>query len=683
MTRESSRENATAENSVLAQDRAVERVRSNGRRWAQWCVVGLQVVLFGLVVRCAVLQLGEKKSKFDELQQKYLNASYDGSAPRGRIRAAGGETLVRNRSRWRVAIDPNTAAGIRFDPNDEDGLTLDPKSDDGTSLEHKRARVAAALDVAERTFGDRPDWDEVRSRVLALVGTKKSGSRYVYLGEVHTAWEKDRFEREVRRVRAARFKAKEPAFRRGAFPIREEWGRVYPYGDLAISVVGETRRANMRGRDKEPLPTGIFGVELDYDDVLEPPSIEEPRLRGVDGFRAGGSVSAPRGADVRLTIDLKLQMLLEERMAQALEEHGAWRVTGCVVDPRDGSILAAANAPRLRRGDYVRLSNLDPSELEWHYDLRLKNFAYEPGSTIKPFFLAEAIVQGVDLTQVVTPIEKEWNSREFGLRRMFYDSGPSREQGLTIEESVIHSSNIGMARLGLMLKEDGCRRALTRFGILEHGERKGPWSLYTVTSLPMGYEMYVTPWSLVRAYCALINGGVAVEPHYVAAIDGREPPRRERQRLLDAASSAEVRRILRRAAVEGTGRRLDCEPVPIAGKSGTVKIFEDGQYQKVYRSSFVGFAPWDSPRFLVYVLVDRPATEKYYGAQVAGPVARELLGALMREPGNALGERVDAAVQACRSPVDAPTMGRDGGQSRRALGGVGARPVRGSRAGGR
>ena len=102
-------------------------------------VVGLQVVLFGLVVRCAVLQLGDKKSEFDELQQKYLNASYDGAAPRGRIRAAGGETLVRNRSRWRVAIDPNTAGGK-----------------DDSSLEHKRARVAAALDVAERCVNIQP-----------------------------------------------------------------------------------------------------------------------------------------------------------------------------------------------------------------------------------------------------------------------------------------------------------------------------------------------------------------------------------------------------------------------------------------------------------------------------------------------------------------------------------------------
>ncbi len=126
--------------------------------------------------------------------------------------------------------------------------------------------------------------------------------------------------------------------------------------------------------------------------------------------------------------------------------------------------------------------------------------------------------------------------------------------------------------------------------------------------------------------------------------------------MLAPATAATLRQLLIRAASEGTGRDLDCGPVLLAGKTGTAKVWEnDGWAEGEYRSTFIGFAPWHRPRYLVYVLVDRPRGQ-YFGAQVAGPVAREIIGALMGEAGNPLGERLRNALNSCDSVPQAPII---------------------------
>ncbi len=594
----------------------------------------LQFGMLALAGRCAYLQL-HCRERYQALQDRYLYRTEREAAPRGSIWSRNGEALARNVPVWRVGLDPAIAAGTgERDPT------------------RRQERVRAAVRYGLACFGLAQGASERESIALAQLA---AGKRWVFLLETE----------DEARVRA--LGADLPATSAGAgigrdaFAIELGWRREYPHADAALQLLGEARPVAAHDASGRPLAGGIFGLELDCEAWLAggerahcfetAGGLRPIRCREVEPIEA----RLPRASDIVVTLDLKLQLLLERLLEEALATTGARRVMGVVMDPRNGEILAAGSAPFLTRGEYGRRMLEDPKELE-RYTLPLDTFSYEPGSTLKPVILAEAIARGLDLGQLVTPGGKSWSLRPLGIGRTISDSGAGHDRPLSVEEALVYSSNIGMVKLGLILKEEGLRSALERFDL----PRKRRWDAYTTTSIPMGYEIEVTPRQLLAAYAAIANGGRRVEPHAVRQVDGARRTERalpaEGARALDAHEAATLCALLRRAAVEGTGRRLDCGPVEMAGKTGTAKVSEGGVYvDGEYRSCFVGFAPWQDPRWLVYVLVDRPRGQ-YYGAEVAGPVARRLIGALMHEAENPLALRLRAAVGACDALLPATTM---------------------------
>jgi cell division protein FtsI/penicillin-binding protein 2 len=200
----------------------------------------------------------------------------------------------------------------------------------------------------------------------------------------------------------------------------------------------------------------------------------------------------------------------------------------------------------------------------------------------------------------------------------------------------------------------------------EHGTRPQEWNWWSIPSVAFGYQIQVTPLQIATAYCSLANGGTPVTPHVVRWVGQRSLTRELRRSPLPTAyrrASDRVREVLSRAAVEGTGRHLTPAAIGLAGKSGTTKLLRAGAYSEDrVVASYIGFAPWDAPRYLVVVVVEDSEAELNFGAHVAGPVVRNLLGALLGESGHAGEELLRRALERFRKvPTIRVRTGGEGG----------------------
>ncbi|MGA3169921.1 MAG: penicillin-binding protein 2 [Chthoniobacteraceae bacterium] len=408
--------------------------------------------------------------------------------------------------------------------------------------------------------------------------------------------------------------------------------RVYPNGTMACHVIG------FMNSDHQ----GIQGIEAQEDEYL----------RGHEGFRyierdrSGnelvayrGEERAPRdGCNVRLTIDMNLQNIVENEIDAACAEFKPKKVIVIIMRPQTGEILAMANRP-----------NFDPNEVCSGSSDYLQEHAsgmincaiadeMEPGSTFKMVTVSAALNE-----HVVEPdsiIYCENGAFNYG-GRLLHDHHPYGD--LTVDDILIKSSNIGAAKLALGLGEErlyGYIRAYgfgERTGVALPGEIPGlvyppqRWSKLSITRIPMGQEVAVTPLQTLSALCAIANGGHLMMPQIVHDItdeNGGEiasfPPV-EVRRVISAESARDMTEAFKGVvSARGTAALAKVNGFVTAGKTGTAeKIDPKGGYLPgKYIVSFCGYLPADDPAFACLVMLDDPQTspELDYGGTVAGPV---------------------------------------------------------------
>ncbi|MFK7817395.1 MAG: peptidoglycan D,D-transpeptidase FtsI family protein [Planctomycetaceae bacterium] len=415
---------------------------------------------------------------------------------------------------------------------------------------------------------------------------------------------------------------------------RNEYQRSYPQGNLAAHALG------IRNIDNE----GSGGVEQSFDSAI----------RGTEGSRilvrdARGAVidirpdEAPRhGATIVTTIDSTLQVQVEKQLDEIVER---WAPTGAcaiVMQPATGDILAMASRPSFNpnepAGQKDAWSNLCISAV------------YEPGSTIKPFIVGWAIDQGLLNANEIFDCEN--GAYRMG-RRVLHDSHPYGR--LSVNDVLVKSSNIGMAKIGERLTNEGLYRSLLTFGFVRRtglelpGELSGlvrsldKWNDYSIGSVPMGHEIAITPMQLITAHAALANGGRMVYPRLTTAESSPLPTPVDTISRDSAPAPIVAQTIspeiahwlvtgpMREVVERGTAKRARIEGVSVFGKTGTAqKLTPDGPVGHV--CSFVGGAPAENPGVLVLVVVDCPTGQGvHYGGTVAAPAAREiLLGSLQK-----------------------------------------------------
>lgn len=409
------------------------------------------------------------------------------------------------------------------------------------------------------------------------------------------------------------------AVRRADIPgigLSKEYDRVYPFKHMAGQVLGFV------GMDDK----GLEGIERSMDARLGCTPTRQIVQRDAMGRRFylhEEGQSEPVGDDLTLTLDIQMQFFVEEAVARAVRENDARWGGALVVDISSGDILAWAQYPFFNPNNYKEFSPLV-------YRNRLAADALEPGSTFKPFVMAAALQER--RVTPSTPIDCEggkWETKRVTIR-------DTSTRGILPASQVLrYSSNIGMAKIGLMLGIPTFHRYLHALGF---GQRTGvpvsesrgilrtprDWSEVDVMSTSFGQSISVTGLQMAQAYLTLLNGGVYKPLRLV-----REEPlvTEAHPRVFSASATREVINMMRDvvAAKDGTGRRARVEGLAVGGKTGTAQKADHraGTYGSKRLASFVGFFPVDKPHYLILVMVDEPVRVQY-GGLVAAPVFQEV-----------------------------------------------------------
>ena len=407
--------------------------------------------------------------------------------------------------------------------------------------------------------------------------------------------------------------------------------RVYPNDTLASHVLGFV------GLDDE----GLEGIELLYDSYLTGTvgwiySIRDAKKREVHGYEYR-EIPPADGNDVVLTIDSVVQSFSENALDSTFKKYNAKGGMIVVMDPYTGDILALANRPTFDP------NKIGDSSVEARRNRVVCDF-FEPGSSFK-IVTATAVIEedviGMDDEIYCENGEFKWS------KHTYHDHKPY--EWLKFKDIIKHSSNIGTMKSALKVGDKRLYRYIKRFGFGKKtdidlpGEVEGiirptnKWSKLSLCSISMGQEVTVTAIQLACALSSVANGGFYVKPRIIAKVQDKtgyvikkfEP--RKLHRVMSVEASGKVREILRGVVEEGTGTKAEIKGYSPAGKTGTAqKVEEDGSYShRKFMSSFIGFLPYDDPKFVVVVLMDEPSPQ-YYGGTVCAPVFKKVAEQLMR-----------------------------------------------------
>jgi cell division protein FtsI (penicillin-binding protein 3) len=406
--------------------------------------------------------------------------------------------------------------------------------------------------------------------------------------------------------------------------------RIYPNGSMLCHVIGFTDFDHH----------GIQGVEASMEQYLH----GQDGYRFIEHNRAGqeivpyrGQERSPRdGYQVHLTVDLGLQNIVENEIDAAMQQYSPQKATIILMRPQTGEILAMANRPHF---DLNLRSEAKPEQMKNRAIIDMM----EPGSTFKIVAAAAALNERKLRSDSSIFCENGlWN---FGGAALHDHRAFSY---LSVRDILIKSSNIGAAKLALTVGEQKFYEYIRRFGFGERtgielpGEINGlirppqSWSKISITRIPMGHEIGVTPLQMTIAMATIANGGKLIMPRIVKSITTAEgktissfSPIVLRQ-VVSSETAKEIGDALRGVVSDsGTAAAAAVPGFTIAGKTGTAqKVDPRGGYEQgKYVVSFAGYLPADHPEFVGLVVLDDAHTSKpelNYGGLVAGPIFSRL-----------------------------------------------------------
>jgi len=356
------------------------------------------------------------------------------------------------------------------------------------------------------------------------------------------------------------------------------------------------------------------------------------------------------GRELRLSIDLRIQYLAYRELKAAVRDNKARGGSAVVLDVRTGEVLAMVNQPAFNPNDRHQLN---PSL----YRNRAATDLFEPGSSIKPFFVAAALASGRFQPDSIIDTSPGYIQVGTSMIHDEHDWGP-----IPLATVLAFSSNVGMAHLALALEPKQIWGTLDALGFGQvtasgyPGESAGQLSNYShwrsvlIGNMSHGYGLSVTPLQLAQAYATL--GGLGVRrPVSLLRVDGPVPG----ERVLAPAVCAELLRLLESVITMpgATGKLAAIPGYHIAGKTGTAWKAEGGGYsQNRYVATFGGVVPVSNPRLAAVVVIDEPSAGKYYGGDVSAPVFSAVLGGALRLLG--VPPDADRPVRGGGTPAPAP-----------------------------
>jgi len=418
--------------------------------------------------------------------------------------------------------------------------------------------------------------------------------------------------------------------------VGENIYRYYPYGKLLSQVLGYLTKDS----------TGQSGVEDYYEKVLSGTDGKYLTQSDVRGITLNESlnyyVEAIDGLNVKLSIDINIQNIVETVLQQVVADHSPKSATAIILNPQTSQIVAMAMSPSFDLNDVPRD---DIQELLKLTKNTTVTDVYEPGSTFKIFTLAAALSEGLT----------NENERFFcpgyrivdGERIKCWKTKGHGSQ--TLAECVQNSCNCCFMDLALRLGKDKLYSYLQNFGISKStgvdikGESSGIMidkdlvQTVDLARIGFGQSVAVNQLQLLNSFCSVINGGVLHQP---ALLNGYF--NNQNQSVFDNKNlilsknvkpevSVTMRKLLEQA-LSKTGELTFVEGYPIAGKTGTAQKYgSDGKISSgKYVSSFFGFINNETPQYALLLCVDEPSSGAYYGSVVAKPYAGKIFEELVK-----------------------------------------------------
>ncbi len=435
--------------------------------------------------------------------------------------------------------------------------------------------------------------------------------------------------------------------------------RFYPKGRLASHILG------IVNRDEE----GVEGTELFFNRELTPQTDNSTEVMDVLGNAIPGVPSATikkdkkfeesslNGSSIVLTIDERIQFVVEEELRKTVAQFHAFGGSVVVLDAKNADILAMATYPDFDPATYYKF----PQE-RWRN--RAVCDVYEPGSIFKVLSASVAINNGYHAgSQFYCPgrlyIDGDVvNNADDGLYSKGYE---------TIADIVAYSFNTGTASFALELGKKKMGEGLDKFGIGHVtgtevlGESSGlfdnwqDWGRFRLANISFGQGVAITPLQLASAVQAIANDGIRMKPHLVKEIitpEGRvvhEYIRKEADedkkgaykevihslkpevlsQPISKSGAGEMREVMAGVISHGTGSRARVAGYRVGGKTGTAQVAgEHGYMDQKYIAGFVGIAPIDNPEVVVVVKIEKP-WPVYYGGLVAAPVFNKICSKIL------------------------------------------------------
>jgi len=407
--------------------------------------------------------------------------------------------------------------------------------------------------------------------------------------------------------------------------FEEKSARFYPEASMSSQMLGFVGK-NELGQDK-----GYFGLEGYYDRLLRG---RESYIVGVQDAlgrpilsKATDTVRKIDGSNLILSVDRPIQFLVEKKLKEGVETYGATSGMVGVMNPKTGEIIAMASFPSFNPGEYQNY----PEDL---YKNPFVSSIYEPGSTLKPIVMAGALDAKLVKPETKCPICSgpvvigdyelhTWNDKYY--------------KDINMIDVIVRSDNTGMVYIAQKLGVDKMISYLNKFGIGSltyidsQGEvsaslkQKNAWYPVDLATTGFGQGISVTPIQLLTAFSAIANNGKVMQPHFVSQVESSDgevakiPPK-----VLGTPISAQTAKVMTEILVsavnKGEAQWARLKGYRIAGKTGTASIPVKGHYDPSKTiTSFVGFAPAESPKFVMLVVLDKP-TVAIYGSETAAPI---------------------------------------------------------------
>lgn len=426
----------------------------------------------------------------------------------------------------------------------------------------------------------------------------------------------------------------------GGLLIEQIDHREYPYDKLAYRTLGYLRSSEDRPR---------IGVEGALDSVLRgTPGVRPMRLidKGIwipDAEKA--EIAAINGQDVQISIDIDMQDIAQRALLRKIENEPDLEAgTVIVMEVATGEIRAMVNVEKDEKGKFTEQYNYAIGRLG------------EPGSVFKLATLVTALEDKKITLDTQQSADVFWHY--YRVKKPFEDTYLRNYSTITIRKGLEISSNNVFRRIAgekydknpqeFVDKLNNERRisynydfdlpGMGKARISDPGSPK--WSAADLPQIGMGYAVELTPLHILNFYNAIANDGVMVKPHlFVNLQRGGEVeytyPIETIGRVCSKETAAKAREALRGVVIgeNGTARRAfaNCK-VNVAGKTGTARIslpqggYVDASGRKKHQGSFVGFFPYENPKYSIIVVVySRLAAKNFYGGTWGGPVACEII----------------------------------------------------------